>query len=246
MATNKTLIEQSLRLLGVIARGEPGDPAEIQSAYLIYQQMIDGWNTHETLINSVTTRELHFDGIKSSFKIDTNLFGDINIVPPVLIKSVNINLSNGTLVSCDYAPLELFAGLTKNRVATPRYWYYERFYNQTPALGDIISTATGLLQFSTIPQANEIAIITSLVPLAPKYGLTIESGLPPVYEAAVRWNLAIELAPEYGKPISDVMAVKAKSSLNDIMRMNHRPMHATIDAGILPTRGGYYNVNSGP
>jgi hypothetical protein len=44
--------------------------------------------------------------------------------------------------------------------------------------------------------------------------------LPPGYEQAIRYNLAVLLAPEYGRPIDQVVAASAQQSKASIVQMN--------------------------
>ena len=235
MATTKRLIEQALRTIGVLASGEEARPAEMQDGLLALQQMLDGWSTQEVLVPAVSRETFPFVEGQREYTIGEG--GDFDTQRPRSISVLTILQGGGTQVPCDQAPLAMWEHLrTKHTsVGTPCYFYY-----QEHAQGDL-----GLLTFSSIPFAIDSAVIASIKPLVPNMTLTEGMELPAEYEPAIRWNLAIDLAPEYGKDVSAVIVKRAKDTLNDIKRMNHRPRHAKVDRGITaPNRR--YNINSGP
>jgi hypothetical protein len=60
--------------------------------------------------------------------------------------------------------------------------------------------------------------------MPPFASLTSAIALPDGYEAGLRWNLALNLAPEYGRPIDQMVAAQAqnfKASLVQLNSANH-------------------------
>ena len=87
-----------------------------------------------------------------------------------------------------------------------------RFYQQ-------IGWPTNLITFEAAPYDSETLHLFCVQPLQailPLLGLTEVIDLPEGYERALIYNLALDLAPNYGKDISNVVAVTAvESKKND-------------------------------
>jgi len=83
-------------------------------------------------------------------------------------------------------------------------------YNGGYPLGTIYvdKNIIGTMYVESFKQFTEPTVITSTI------------SFPPGYDEAIKWNLAIRLAPEYGKEISSVVASLALSSLNDLESRN--------------------------
>ena len=65
--------------------------------------------------------------------------------------------------------------------------------------------------------------------------------LPPGYERAIKFNLAEELAPEYGTELLPGAIKIANESKKNVIRINSQPVVAQIDPGITGT-GDRYNI----
>ena len=65
--------------------------------------------------------------------------------------------------------------------------------------------------------------------------------LAPGYARALRTNLAVELAPEFGRPPDPVIHQAAKESLADLKRANFPLVEVGIDPA-LTGGGGSYNI----
>lgn len=61
---------------------------------------------------------------------------------------------------------------------------------------------------------------------------------PPGYAKAIRYNLALELAPELGIAVPPEVMRNAALSLGDLKRANHQPLEARFDRGLVG-RGAY-------
>ncbi len=68
--------------------------------------------------------------------------------------------------------------------------------------------------------------------------------LPPGYEVAIAFNLAIELAPEYGLSIPPEVARRASSSLRNLRKQNRRAPIMSSEVGHFG-RSHSFNINRG-
>jgi hypothetical protein len=66
-------------------------------------------------------------------------------------------------------------------------------------------------------------------PLAQFADLTTTVSFPPGYAEALRFNLAVRLAPEYGRPTPPEVAAIARTSKAKIKIPNIEPLRLTID-----------------
>jgi hypothetical protein len=72
--------------------------------------------------------------------------------------------------------------------------------------------------------------------------LTTPVDLLPGYAKALRTNLALELAPEFGKQVDAVLVQLARESLADVKRANFSYVEIAVDQGALGESGGGYNI----
>jgi hypothetical protein len=74
-------------------------------------------------------------------------------------------------------------------------------------------------------------------------GLTSDVQFPGVYDAAIKWNLAEQLCPEYGKEPTPYIMARADASLQNMMDQN-----LSLDMGAvaveLISMNRRYNINT--
>lgn len=233
MATTKRLVESALRSIGVLASGEEARPAELQDALLYAKQMLDSW-TNETLLVPALVHE-QFDLVEqNSFTIGPG--GDFDTVRPTLIEKLNIREPSGHQVSVDIVGLNTWSDIPiKSNVQTfPRYAYYT---SENPL---------GILRFSAVTAAGNQLVMVSSKPIQDLPELTAKVEFPPGYERAIRLGLALELAPEYGKQIDQVIAAQYSQARKVLKRTNSatRLRELQMDPGLSQPRG--YDIYSGP
>jgi len=68
---------------------------------------------------------------------------------------------------------------------------------------------------------------------------------PPGYERAFRFNLAVELAPEFGKAVAQSVSATALSSRLAIARLNATPQYSIGDGGLNAQRSPFNYITGG-
>ncbi len=211
MTTAGDIINGSLRLLGVLAEGEVPSAETSQDALNAMNQMIDSWNTERLSVYSTQDQVFTWpSGVISRFLGPT---GDFIGNRPVLLDDSTYFRDPGTGVS-----------------------YGIKFINQQQYDGIAVKTVT-----STFPQVMWINMsfpdiemyvyprplrdlewhFISVEELAQPATLATTLHFPPGYLRAFRYNLATEMAPEFGmEPSSQVMRI-AMTSKRNLKRINN-------------------------
>jgi hypothetical protein len=90
------------------------------------------------------------------------------------------------------------------------------------ALYYLPSMATGMVYLWPVPDATYSIGVRTRAALSAALALETVLSLPPGYEQALIYNLAVEVSPEYGKD-PDEVAVQAAAAKKNIKRTNFRP-----------------------
>lgn len=233
MATTKQLIEASLRTIGVLASGEQAKPAEIQDAILTATQLLASWSNEGLLVNALTHEEFTLTG-QGSYSIGVG--GDINTIRPTTIENVRIRDAAGTETPIKMVSMNIWADVSVKNIVeyAPDFVYYEPSY------------PLGILKFSGIPVTGDILKLITVKPITDLPALTAETSFPPGYERAIRLGLALELAPEYGRNIDQLIVGEYRQAISSLKRTNARHRTRTLKVDPAMLRGRSYDINKGP
>lgn len=83
-----------------------------------------------------------------------------------------------------------------------------------------------------IPGSGSEVVLYLRLPLMDLTNLDAPVNFPPGYERAFRYNLAVELAPIYGKTVTPEIAARAAASIKDLERLNSVPRFIKGDSGM--------------
>lgn len=207
MATASAIIRRSLRLIGAIAAGETPAASEQADALEALNAMLDSWRTESLTVYALRDETLTLTGA-ASYTIGAG--GNLNTTRPVRIESAYERIGDTDypvrLASAE-AWYQLAAKSTMSDVA--EWLYYEPSY----PLGKLYlypNPATGVLHLVT------------WVPLT-SYAAADDVALPPGYQDALTYNLAVRVAPEYGRPVTPELAALARNTKEVVQRINFRP-----------------------
>ena len=233
MATTKQLIDSALRSIGVIAAGEQAPAHEMNDALLTVKQMLDSWSNDSLAVFALVHEDFPLTGGRT-FTIGPG--ADFDTVRPFAIEHMRIRDAGGREAMVRLASFNEWAGIAlKDTVVTfPWRAYYEPNF------------PVGTLYFDTIPEPGNLLRMTNRKPLADLPGLTEDMEFPPGYERVIRLGLAMELAPEYGKEISQLAAMQFASAYQAIKRTNSRSRMLTLEVDSALTRSRSYDITHGP
>lgn len=227
------LIRIAFRTLGVLAAEETPSAAEQSDALATLNDMLDSWAGERLVL---------FATLRSSYALTPSLNphtigtgGTFNVTRPVRIDRASIVPIGAAGTE---RPLALLSDAewqntqTKTSVGPPFSLWVEDAY---PLMK---------LWFNQVPNAADTLVLYTWQQLG-RFAATSDTvDLPPGYARAIRYNLAKEMAPEYGLSLSAEAADIANESKSTLKRLNAQPSYLRSDAALL-SGGGRFNLISG-
>lgn len=222
--TAQTLIKASLRAINAIATGETPTAAEMAEALEAMKIMLRSWSGNTIMVYTISQDTLALTGA-SSYTIGSG--GDCDTEWPTEIKGAVVDEQyNLTLIG-----ERRYRSLARESYSVPTYLYYNPDY----PLGVLYLYGTG----------GASMVIDSLKALTDPTTLTTSVAFPTSYDAAIKWNLALELAPEYGKDPSALVVKNAIDSKKTIMSKNAMNQANAADLHHIGRPYQHYNINNG-
>ncbi len=227
MATAQTIINRSLRLLRQIAAGVSPTADETADALVALNAMLDSWRNERLMVYSIQDETLNLVSNQRTYTIGPA--GNLNTVRPVRIEAAYI-VSNNQSYDVRIVNEEEYAALPSK--LTTSTWP-DRVYYQP-------SMATGTLYCYPVPsQVSALHLLTWTTFTAfATAGDTVT--LPPGFEDALAFNLAIRISSEYeGQPDGCVIQL-ARETKDAIKNINSRALRMYTE---LPLLVGSYRSN---
>jgi len=227
-------INRALRLLGVLAEGETTSAAVMQDSLMAMNQMIDSWNTERLSVFS--TQDQVFNWPADLITRTLGPTGDFVGNRPILVDDA-----------------------TYFRDATTNVSYGIKLINQQQYDGIAVKTVT-----STYPQVMFVNMtypnitmtiypkptrvlewhIVSVDKLSEPATLATILAFPPGYLRAFTYNLAMEIAPEFGVEPSEQVKRIAMTSKRNLKRINNPDDVMSMPYAIVATRQRF-NIYAG-
>jgi hypothetical protein len=230
-ATCLDLIRSSLRMIGQLGPGRGASASELTDALFVLNSMLDNWNTDSLKIFTTRIDAYNLQAGKYSYTIGPS-GADFTAPRPVRIEEANIILN--TINPVLRMPLTLIDdqrwSLVKIQAILPGAiptLLYNDGGNPTSTL--YLWTPPGQsyqLELFTWQQLTQFAATTDTV------------AAPVGYLDAMRYNLAVRLASEWGKPIRPDVVELARTTLADIQSLNSSTPTMNCDAAVLKSPGG--------
>ncbi len=230
VTTVRDIIRGSMRLIGAIAIGENPSAEEASEGLSVLNEMLDSWS-QERLIIPFISREA-FPLIPGQQSYTMGPTGDFNTAQPLDIKDILVQVAGTNPVL--ETPVEILTHeqwVAISVKSTPSSLVTKAYIQGTSPLETI--------QFWPVPTVANNIVIYSTKPLASYSTINDSFIVPQGYTKAIRYNLAIALSPEYGKPVSVDLISGAMQSKENIKRMNIKPELVSCDAGVLSARNSF-------
>lgn len=219
------LITDSLKLLGVVAGHEVPTSAEQQDSFARLNELIDSWGTHEDamfvrarqvlpLVAGTQTYALTPSPSPFGLSAAATLHGTAESFVSVLTDQEYTIIPDKTL-----AGGQVTAVVFNNSTPLPELWVWPN------------------------PTGSQSLVLYFDEPVAQFPDLVTPVTLAPGYAKAIRTNLALELAPEFGRVVDPLVLSLARESLADVKRVNF-PMTELSLSGVPGVCGGGYDITT--
>jgi hypothetical protein len=229
MTTAGDLINGSLRLLGVLAEGETPSSETSQDALLAMNQMIQSWNTERLAVFSTQDQVVSWP--PSTISRTFGPTGDIVANRPVAIDDSTYfrDPSNGISYGLKLINQQQYNGIAVKTVTStyPQVMWVNMTYPDVEMY--VYPVPTKVLEFH----------IVSVEELTQPANLATDLAFPPGYLRCFRYNLACELAPEFGTEPSRQVQRIAMTSKRNLKRINNPDDIMSMPYSIVATRQRY-------
>jgi len=226
MTTAGDQINGALRLLGVLAEGETPSAATSQDALFALNQMIDSWGTEK--LSTFTTQEQVFSWLPGFVSRTLGPSGDFVGDRPVLMDDATyfVDASTGISYGIKLINQQQYDGIAVKSVTStfPQVMWINTNYPNIDM--HVYPVPTKVLEWHFISAAQLTQPATIATPLY----------FPPGYMRAFRYNLACEIAPEFGVEPSGTVGRIAMASKRNLKRINNPDDIMSIPYAIVSTR----------
>lgn len=232
--TGRDLVSASLRLIGALAPGETLEAQEATDGLAALNRMIGSWSTESLLIFARVRESFAITASVQSYTMGVG--GDFNTSRPQKIDEAYLSVAGSTTVEYPVRILSLseWASIGVKSISSE-------------IVTDLYAEGTYPLETINLypnPSVANSLVLWSWKPLTSVTTLDTVISLPPGYEEALIYNLAIRLSPEYGRPVVAEVASIATDSKAAIKRMNHKPSYLRVD-DVPADHGSGFNILTG-
>jgi len=204
------LLESSLRKIGALSSGETIETARQVEALSALQSMLRSWGALSSNVFATVKENVTLTSGKSTYTWGSG--GDITTARPNQVIGAYILDNSGTTHPVDLISEGRYRSISvKTNSSRP----YSLFFHPSYPLGNIY--------LYPVPDKAETLYLDSFKPFTESgsFGLTTDMLVfPSYYEEPMIYNLAIRLAPEYGRAVLSEVALIAKISYADLVILN--------------------------
>ena len=227
-------INRALRLLGVLAEGEAPSAETSQDALMALNQMIDSWSTERLAVYS--TQDQVFTWPSGIISRTLGPTGDFVGNRPILLDDASYFRDPSTNVSYGFKLINQaqYDGIAVKTV-TSTY----------PQVMFVNNTHPNIEMFIYPKPLRDLEWhFISVEELAQPAALDTTLAFPPGYMRAFTYNLAMELAPEFGVEPSPQVQRIAMTSKRNLKRVNNPDDVMALPYAIVATRQRF-NIYTG-
>ena len=220
------IITGALRLIGVVAEGESPSPETASDALSAMNQMIESWNTERLSVFSTQTQVYEWPATEIRRTLGPT--GDFVGSRPILIDDATYfkDPSTGVSYGIKLINQQQYDGIALKTVRStyPQVLWVNMTYPNIEMYVYPVPTKLLEFYFVSVQELSRPAILAT------------DLTFPPGYLRAFRYNLACELAPEFGVEPSRQVTRIAMTSKRNLKRINNPDDLMSIPYSIVGTR----------
>ena len=205
------IINTSLTILGVLAAGETPAPEDQTYSLAVLNTLLENWNVQGLQIFNLTNVQKPLTASKQAYTMGTG--GDFNTQRPVRIEAAGI-IRGGVRTPLHLLNAQEWA-IELSRSAQdilPQKLYNDNSFD---------SSGRTTLFFLPIPSDNNCTVDMFVwAQLGDGFALGDPVSFPPGYLKAIQYNLAVDLAPAFGRPVDPTVAAIAAQSVQQLRAVN--------------------------
>lgn len=237
MATVRKLIKGAMRLINIVQANEEPTADDMDIAVQALDGMVDSWSNDSLMI--YTKNPFNFDtvGGKQSYTLGPG--GEWNTERPMNIDQAYVHYQGAGSQPVDM-PIQLandaqWASIAVKSVMTtfPTVLYDNGNY------------PLRTISIWPIPSGVQTLTLWLWQPLLDLTNLDQEVMFPKGYERALRFCLAVELAPEFGKQVAPEVAATAVKAKSEIKGVNTVTQYQNFDRSLTGNRQSNFNWITG-
>jgi len=220
------LIEKALHLVGAKDPLEPATAQEAADGLDSLNALLDSWNTDRLFVYRIATTNYTWPSGAVSKTVGSG--GDINITRPVRCEDSYV-VDNGITYPVKSIPKESYDGIPLKGLSVnyPQWLYYD------PAF------PLGSLYLYPIPASNLALTLSYWSQFSSVAAITDTLSLPPGYWRALTYNLAVEIASEYGMNVPPGVITVAANSAGKVKRLNAPQPMSRLEVAYQPSRNDF-------
>lgn len=204
-----------MRLIGAIAAGETLETNELNDAFVSLNQMLSSWNTEGA---SLVARK----------RLSVGIGGGNSY--PLSERPVKVDAASTAINGVDSA-LEIVDATGWEAIPIPEKLNQSIFIRRLYCDYAFPSSTVYIWPTPRLAGTLELWIYATVPPFAALSSVIV---LPDGYEAGLRWNLAVNLAPEYGRQLDQIVAAQAQNFKASLVQLN-TSNHAKSQAAAIPS-----------
>lgn len=238
MATAGDQINYALRLLGVLAEGESPSAATSADGLTALNQMLDSWSTERLSVYGTQTHEVTWPAGEVYQDIGPGGSGAFGVNPgPLQIDPATYYVVNGISYPITLVNQEQYNNITlKDTTSTLPLVMWPNMM--------LLTTMNIRMHLWPVPSQDLEFHIVCVKELTQIADLGDDIIVPAGYLRAFAYNLAVELAPQFGIEASQTVKRIAAVSKRNIKRINNPGDKMSMPAALVANTYGF-NIYSG-